>query len=76
MLTFKPHVRYLCKKTGQKLNAFFRIACSLKFELGKLLNAFITSQFSFALVVWILHIQTFQFFMLQLPVDISQSKIK
>ena len=52
-LTFKPHVRSLCKKAGQKLNAFARIACSLKFDLRKLLlNTFIASQFSYATVVW------------------------
>ena len=48
-LTFDPHVRSLCKKASQKLNAFARIAYSLKFEQRKLLlNAFITSQFSYA----------------------------
>ena len=52
-LTFKPHVRSLCKKAGQKLNVFARISCSLKFDLRKLLlNAFIASQFSYAPVVW------------------------
>ena len=55
-LTFEPHVRSLCKKASQKLNAFARIAYSLKFEQRKLLlNAFITSQFSYAPVVWMFH---------------------
>ena len=55
-LTFDPHVRSLCKKASQKLNAFARIAYSLKFEQRKLLlNAFITSQFSNAPVVWMFH---------------------
>ena len=55
-LTFEPHVRSLCKKTSQKLNAFARISYSLKFEQRKLLfNAFITSQFSYAPVVWMFH---------------------
>ena len=55
-LPFEPHVRSLCKKTSQKLNAFARIAYSLKFEQRKLLlNAFITSQFSYAPVVWMFH---------------------
>ena len=31
-LTFEPHVKSLCKKSSQKLNAFPRIANSLKFE--------------------------------------------
>ena len=55
-LTFEPHVRSLCKKASQKLNAFARIACSLKFDQRKLLlNVFITSQFSYAPVVWMFH---------------------
>ena len=55
-LTFEPHVKSLCKKVSQKLNAFARIANSLKFDQRKLLlNAFITSQFSYAPVVWMFH---------------------
>ena len=55
-LTFEPHLRSLCKKARQKLNAFARIRCSLKFDQRKLLlNAFIISQFSHAPVVWMFH---------------------
>ena len=54
-LTFESHVISLCKKASQKLNAFARIAYSLKFEQRKLLNAFITSPFSYAPVVWMFH---------------------
>ena len=55
-LTFEPRIRSLCKKARQKLNAFARIAYSLKFEERRLLlNAFITSQFSYTSVVWIFH---------------------
>ena len=55
-LTFEPHVRSLCKEASQKLNAFARIGCSLKFDQRKLrLNAFIISQFSYAPVVWMFH---------------------
>ena len=50
-LTFEPHVRSLWKKASQKLNAFARIACSLTFDQRKVLNTFITSQFSYAPVV-------------------------
>ena len=50
-LTFESHVKSLCKKTSQKLNAFARIVSSLKFDQRKLLNAFITSQFSYDPVV-------------------------
>ena len=57
-LTFEPHVRYLCRNAWQKLRAFARIACFLKFDQRKLpLNAFITSHFSYALVVWMFHNQ-------------------
>ena len=53
---FEPHVRSLWEKTGQKVNAFARLACSLKFDQRKLLlNAFITSRFSYATVVWMFH---------------------
>ena len=46
----------LCKKASQKLNAFARVECFLKFDQIKLLlNAFITSQFSYAPVVWMFH---------------------
>ena len=54
-LTFEPHVRSLCKKASQKLKAFARIAFSLTFDQRKLLNAFITSRFSYASVVWMFH---------------------
>ena len=53
-------MRSLCKKASQKLNAFARIACSLKFDQRKfLLNAFIASQFSYAPVVWMFHNRIF-----------------
>ena len=55
-LTFEPHIRSLCKKAIRTLNPFARIACSLKFDQRKLLlNAFITSQFSYAPIVWMFH---------------------
>ena len=44
------------KKAGQKLNALSRVAYQLDFNQRKLLmNAFITSQFSYAPVVWMFH---------------------
>ena len=47
-----PHVRSLCKKTSQKLNAFARVECSLKFEQKKvLLYAFATMWCSYSPVV-------------------------
>ena len=55
-LSFEPHVESLCKKASQKLNALGRMDSSLKFKQRKLLlNAFITSQFSYAQVVWMFH---------------------
>ena len=55
-LSFEPRVESLCKKASQKLNALTRMASSLKFKQRKLLlNAFITSQFSYAPVVWMFH---------------------
>ena len=55
-LIFAPHVRSLCKKTCQELSVFARIAYSLKFAQRKpLLNAFITSQFSYACVASMFH---------------------
>ena len=55
-LTFESHVETLCKKASQKLNALSRIASSLKFDQRKtIMNAFITSQFSYAPVIWMFH---------------------
>ena len=54
--SFEPHVRSICKKSSQKLNAFARIAYSLEFEQKKLLlNDFRTPHFSHALVVLMFH---------------------
>ena len=51
-LMFDSHVKSLCKKASQKLNALSRVAYQLDFNQGKLLmNALITSQFSYAPVV-------------------------
>ena len=54
-LTFEPHARSLCKNTSQKLNSFARIAYYLKFDQRKLLDAFITSRFSYAPIIWMFH---------------------
>ena len=54
-LAFEPRVRSRCKKASQKKTAFVRIAHSLKFGQRRLLNPFITSQFSYAPVVWMFH---------------------
>ena len=55
-LMFDSHVKSLCKKASQKLNALSRVAYQLVFNQRKLLmNAFITSQFSYAPVVWMIY---------------------
>ena len=55
-LMFDSHVKSLCKKASQKLIALSRVAYQLDFNQRKLLmNAFITSQFSHAPVVWMFH---------------------
>ena len=47
------HAKSLCKKVIQKLNALSRVAYQLDLNQRKLLmNAFITSQFPYAPVVW------------------------
>ena len=53
---FDSHVKSLCKKASQKLNALSRVAYQLDLNQRKLLmNAFITSQSSYAPVVWMFH---------------------
>ena len=55
-LTFETHVESLRKKASQKLNALLRVTWSLNFDQRKLLlNAFITSHFSYAPVAWMFH---------------------
>ena len=55
-LMIDSHVKSQCKKASQKLNALSRAAYQLDFNQRKLLmNAFITSQFSYAPVVWMFH---------------------
>ena len=55
-LNFETHVQSLRKKASQKLNALLRVTWSLNFNQRKLLlNAFITSHFSYAPVVWMFH---------------------
>ena len=51
-LMFDSHVKSLCKRTSQKLNALSGVAYQLNFNQRKLLlNAFVTSQFSFTPVM-------------------------
>ena len=53
-LTFKGHLKNICKKANQKLNAVARITKFTSLFQGKtLLNSFIKSQFSYYLLIWI-----------------------
>ena len=53
---FDDHVKSLCKKASQKLNALSRVAYQLDFNERKpLMSAFIASQFFYAPVVWMFH---------------------
>ena len=52
-LSFKTHVRSLCKKAGQKLYALSRISYLLDSEkLKNIMRAFIMSQFNYCPLVW------------------------
>ena len=52
-LMLDSHVKSLCKKASQKLNALYKVAYQLDCNQRKLLtNAFITSQLSYAPIVW------------------------
>ena len=55
-LNFNEHVSSLCKKAIQKLNALSRIASCMTFNQRRLItNCFITSHFSYCLIVWMFH---------------------
>ena len=52
-LSFKHHVKALCKKAGQKLHALARISRYMDTEkLQQLMRAFILSHFSYCPLVW------------------------
>ena len=55
-LSFKHHVRALCKKAGQKLHALARISRYMDTEkLQQLMRAFVLSRFSYCPLVWMFH---------------------
>ena len=55
-LNFKTHVTKLCKKAGQKLHALARISNFMNLNNRKMLmNAFISSQFSYCPLIWMCH---------------------
>ena len=53
-LTFKRHLKNICKKANQKLNTLARITkLTSPFQRKTLLNSFIKSQFSYCPLIWI-----------------------
>ena len=55
-LTFSTHMKNLCKKASQKLNALSRLCALLPFHVRKMLmQAFFNSQFSYCPLVWMFH---------------------
>ena len=58
-LSFKHHVKALCKKAGQKLHALARISRYMDTEkLQQLMRAFILSHFSYCPLVWMFYDRT------------------
>ena len=52
-LTFKDHIKMLCRRANYKLHALRRIRKYLTLEKSKLLyNAFINNQFNYASIIW------------------------
>ena len=52
-LSFKQHVKALCKKAGQKLHALARISRYMDTEkLQRLMRAFVLYHFSYCPLVW------------------------
>ena len=55
-LSFEGHVTSLCKKASQKLHALARISHYMDLNKRRnLMKAFITSQFSYCLLIWMFH---------------------
>ena len=55
-LSFKKHVKALCKKANQKLYALARISLYMNTEkLQRLMRAFVLSHFSYCPLVWMFH---------------------
>ena len=55
-LSFRQHVKTLCKKASQKLHALARISCYMGAEkLSKVMQAFVLSHFSYCPLVWMFY---------------------
>ena len=58
-LSFKQHVRVLCKKAGQKIHALARISRYMDTEkLQQVMRAFVISQYSYYPLVWMFYDRT------------------
>ena len=58
-LSFKQHVRALCKKASQKLHALARISCYMDTEkLKQVMQAFVLSHFGYCPLVWMFYDRT------------------
>ena len=55
-LTFENHIRNICKKASQKLNALARIAPYMNIQKRRtIMKSFVTSQFSYYPLIWMFH---------------------
>ena len=55
-LPFENHIRNICKKASQKLNALAKIAPYMNIKKRKtIMKSFITSQFSYCPLIWMFH---------------------
>ena len=58
-LTFHSHIKNICKKAAQKLNALSIITSYMDFNKRKFaLNAFFSSQFNYCPLIWMCHNRT------------------
>ena len=58
-LNFNTYLDTLCKKAGQKLHALARVSNFMSDKQKKfIMNAFISSQFSYCPLIWMCHIRT------------------
>ena len=59
ILSFKQHVRTLCKKASQKLHSFARISCYMDTEILKqAMQAFVLSHFTYSPLAWMFYDRT------------------
>ena len=55
-LTFENHIRNICKKANQELNALARIAPYMNIQKRRtIMKSFVTSQFSYCPLIWMFH---------------------